>query len=123
MIGPILLGAIAAAAALMLLAARRQRVLSDRDVAELDRAADLGGALRSAFWFADPDRSVPSDGAAPEWVAFHLDEAASRAGRVDWKQVYAPSSSRRALLSTVAFALVTVGLSVAPWSLHLARHP
>jgi hypothetical protein len=121
MLGPILLGVTAAAGALMLLAARRDRSVSDALVSELDRAADLGGAFRSAYWFADPAQPVSGDGAASPWITFHLEKVASRVEVVDWKTVYARPSARRRWLTTTTLALATLAFAVWPGTPRFTR--
>jgi hypothetical protein len=111
--GVAFLSVTAVGALVVLLLARRERTLTDRVVADLDRAADLGGALRSAHWFAVENARQPqADGS--EWLAFHVDSAAARAGGIDWARVFLrPSETRRALVAMV-FAAATVAATVWP---------
>jgi hypothetical protein len=82
----------------------------------VDADANLEGELRSAHWFAGA--GVPGD-----WTVYHVDEAARRAGRVDWASVYPVRSHRRAWALAGLFALAGVVASLtvpalerAPWS-------
>ena len=86
-------------------AARRQRMISDADVAHIDAAAGLRGELRSAHWFAAaPDRD--------DWVRFHLARAAERARGVDWGGLYPVPPAGRAKLATALLAGAAVVLAV-----------
>ena len=72
-IGLLLLAGSAIAAGVTVLSARRARLVPDDVVAELDRAADLGGSLRSAHWFAGDPGVQPVSGDV--WITFHLEDA------------------------------------------------
>ena len=113
-IGLFLLVASAIAGALTVLAARRARVISEDVVAELDRAAHLDGSLRSAHWFAGGSEPVLHPDRSAVWIVFHLEDAASRAARVNWTRVYTPGSTPVRWVPALACALATVGLFV--WS-------
>ena len=104
----------AAAAGFTVLTARRVRVISDDAVAELDRAADLGGSLRSAYWFAGAGESVPRADPSDAWIAFHLEDAASRAAGVDWAGVYKRPSARLPWGMALVCALATLGVFAWP---------
>jgi hypothetical protein len=109
----LVLGATAVALAVYVLAARRQRVLTDAEVCHIDDEAGLKGELRSAHWFT----RLPADAAAKaadDWVAFHLGRAAERARAVDWAGLYPPPAAGRAKLATglLAAGAVTIALLV-----------
>jgi hypothetical protein len=108
-------------AGLAVLSARRARVVSDDVVSELDRAADLGGALRSAHWFADVGTPVAPGDSREAWIAFHLDNASSRAEAIDWSRVYRRPFARGVWMAASVLTLVTVGLMVWPSARRLTR--
>ena len=110
LLGPVLLSAIAIAAVSVSMAARFDRRLTDETVAELDRTAGLGGALRSAHWFAS-HQSVSQGEVSDAWLAFHIERAAAESERVDWAAVYARPSTARAWGATAV--LGTVALMIA----------
>lgn len=105
LVGPSLVAAALAAGALALAHARTRRSMTDGDVAQLDRAADLGGAFRSAYWFAAP--SSPAITPDATWLEFHIADAATRVQRVDWAAVYAHTGDRRAWLAAGGLVLAT----------------
>ncbi len=94
--------------------ARRRRP-TDADAAQVDRAADLGGELRSAYWFT---QATSRDA----WAAFHLDTAAARSSEVDWSRLYPRIGGARtwSVASALALGAVLVtsgvpGLSPTRW--------
>ena len=114
-VGLALLAAGAVAAVLTALEARRSRLVPDDVAAAMDRAADLGGSLRSALWFADPGGDqTPRDDRNADWVAFHLEAAASRAAEIDWPRVYERPPARLQWGMALLCALITIGLFVRP---------
>jgi hypothetical protein len=117
--GLFLLGAGAIAAGVTALSARRARSISDDVVAELDRAADLGGSLRSAHWFAAGGTPVAQGSRTAPWIAFHLEDAASRAAHVNWTRVYERPPARLSWGLTLLCVLATMALSARP----LPRRP
>ncbi len=109
----VLLAASAAVSAVMLIAARLARPVSDDTVAELDTIASLDGALRSAHWFARQHRAGAGSSADEAWIKFHIEAAAARVARVDWPALFVrPLAPRRwtatAALSAAALALMAV---------------
>ncbi|MEO7275287.1 MAG: hypothetical protein ABIX28_14185 [Vicinamibacterales bacterium] len=114
-LGPILLAVGVVVAGVSIVAARfLPRGLHDRAVAELDRAAGLEGSLRSAHWFVGHTPAAADVGPSGSWIASHLEDAASRAGRVDWARVFHLSSRRWSWAFTLSCVLLTAGLSVRP---------
>jgi hypothetical protein len=91
--------------------------IADRVAAELDRAADLGGALRSALWFLAAT-SVPSP-SAEAWRNFHIEQTARRVTDVDWTTVFAPKVDRRTWLAALTLAALT--LATLGWPLDNLR--
>lgn len=87
---------------------RRERAVSDSAALEIDRAAGLGGELRSASWFSATD--VP-DEAAP-WVDFHLSRAADHLEETDWSQLYPPVPATRAKAATALLVIAALVLAV-----------
>jgi hypothetical protein len=110
-VGPSVLGVALVTAGLAFMRARTRQPVVDRVAAELDRAANLGGAFRSACWFAAA--SAPATGPDAAWREFHVMETAERVTRLDWTKVYAAKVDRRAWLA--ACVLVTATLVVARW--------
>ena len=84
----------------------RRGDVSDGRAARMDADANLGGELRSAFWFA----SQPLGDA---WVAFHVDRAAERLRAVDWARLYphVPATASRVATATLALAAVALAMS------------
>lgn len=110
-IGIVLLAGSALAAAVALFAARLDRPPSDRQLAAIDRAARLEGALGSACWFAR-HRGASNHAADDErWIAYHVDHAAERAAGVDWARVYARPIARRRWMTTLILAAATIVLA------------
>jgi hypothetical protein len=107
----VLAAGVVAAGLTILLARYYPRVLRDHDVAEVDRAADLDGSLRSAHWFAV--NAAAGAGASP-WIARHLEEAASRAADVDWPRIFRRRSPHLRWAFTMGCVIVTVGLTFKP---------
>ena len=101
--------AVLSAAALVLLGrtyvARREHAISDVVAARIDKAAGLGGELRSASWFALRDTR-------DAWADYHLDRAARRLGAADWGALYPSIQAGRAKAATAMLALCTVALAV-----------
>jgi hypothetical protein len=120
-IGLLLLVGSAVAAALTVFSARRARLVPDDVVAELDRAADLGGSLRSAHWFAGAGGAGPQAFPGDAWISFHLEDAASRAARVDWTRVYQRPSARLRWGMALACVLGTLAMLAWPQSRQPAR--
>jgi hypothetical protein len=110
------------AAGLAVLAVRRARPISDNVVAELDRAAELGGSLRSAHWFAAGGQPVPPGDPSAAWLAFHLEDAASRAARVGWTKLYERPPARLSWGMAVVCVLGTLGVFAWPPP-HLVMRP
>lgn len=104
-IGPAMLLAGVLMATVVRLVARRPHEITDTQLLELDSAANLGGALRSAHWFAAESRQA-SLGPLGE---FHLEQAASRVTGVKWEDVYRRSSGGPAW---VKFALSAAAVGV-----------
>jgi hypothetical protein len=71
---------------------RRTRPTTDEIAARVDADAGLSGELRSAHWFA----TAP---AGDDWTAFHVEQAAGRCSRVEWRTVYPPAAARGAWLA------------------------
>src|SRR5947208_151049 len=95
----------ALALAAYVLAARRQRALSDDDVSHIDEDAGLHGELRSAHWFTrSPDRD--------DWVRFHLARAAERVCAIDWPALYPAPAAGRAKLATGVLAAGAIAIAV-----------
>ena len=107
----ILAGAVIASGLTVLTARYYRHELGDRAVAELDRAANLEGALRSAHWFA---WHAAAGGPEAPWIARHLEDTANRVAGVDWSRVYERPVSRLRLTVTVACIAAAVGLSFTP---------
>lgn len=105
-VGPSVLGVALAIAGLAFVHARMRQPVVDRVAAELDRAANLGGALRSACWFVAA--SLPSTGPDAAWREFHIGETAQRVTSVDWASVYAMKIDRRAWLATCGLVAATL---------------
>lgn len=84
---------------------RRRRSVSDAGAAGIDRAAGLGGELRSARWFA-------SSGPRDAWAEYHLDRAAARLATADWSALYPSAVAPRAKAATACLALCAVALAV-----------
>jgi hypothetical protein len=102
-IAPVLLAVACVSAVALVGSARRTRPLSDRDVLEVDSAAGLGGALRSAHWFATNCDHSSTDPIG----AFHLESAVVAISSVDWNRVYVRPPARSALFKTAAGVLGT----------------
>lgn len=98
--------------------ARTSGRIGDGVAAELDRAAGLGGAFRSACWFiaASPAR-VPETA----WREFHVSETARLVTDVDWAAVYRSTVDRRTWL--IVCALVVATLAAAGWPASAHRAP
>jgi hypothetical protein len=94
------------AAALVAYAWIRGRALgmSDPMADRVDQDAQLHGELRSAAWFVDRVTSDP-------WVGLHLDRAAARAEKVDWKGLYPAVQARRAQIAAGVMVAATLVLS------------
>jgi hypothetical protein len=91
----------------------RPEAPADRAIARLDEDAGCGGEIRSASWFASRPPAGP-------WDAFHVQHAAARLERLDWRTVYPPVQARgpwlaAAVLSIAAFAM-PVGIPSGSWT-------
>lgn len=113
-LGLVVLAAGIVSAGLTILAAGSARELQDDGIAEIDRAADLDGSLRSAHWFAVNGPAGPATAPNAAWIARHLEEAAGRAAHVDWTRVYRRPSARLPWVLTFVCVVATLGLSVRP---------
>ncbi len=86
---------------------RRTPAATDVLASSLDVDANLGGELRSAFWFSDQHEADP-------WAAFHVERAAERLRVLQWSDFYPPVRATRAWVLTLslvaAAALVSVRL-------------
>ncbi|MEO8483522.1 MAG: hypothetical protein ABI634_15015 [Acidobacteriota bacterium] len=102
-LGPSFLAVASTLAGLAFLQARVRRAVVDRVAAELDRAAGLDGALRSAWWFLATAPSRPAHD--PRWLAFHISDAAKRVDGLDWRAVYASPFDRRRWLAACALVM------------------
>lgn len=96
------------ALAIFVYLSRRDRLTSDTAALEIDRAAGLGGELRSANWFSAtgvPDNNTP-------WVEFHLARAADHLGATDWSQLYPPVRASRAKAATALLLIAALVLAL-----------
>ncbi len=116
--GPSLLAIAGALAALAFALARTSRPIVDAVAAELDRAAGLAGAFRSACWFIAAASSPAPQSA---WREVHISETAQLVTGVDWAGVYRSNVDRRTWL--VACALVVATVAAARWPASVARVP
>jgi hypothetical protein len=101
----IVLVATAAALAVRTILLGRARPVSDAIASRVDADAALHGELRSAHWFTsrpDPDA----------WTAYHVDQAAGRAGAVDWPSLYPAEPAGRTWAGTGVLAAAAVALAV-----------
>jgi hypothetical protein len=112
------LAAGAAALATAVVMAFRRRVPADVVAAELDEAAGLRGALRSAAWFVE---QPPAADAVPrEWVGCHVERAAAAVSDIPWPAVFKrPDVGRAAALSGV----LALGAVLVPFWPHRAPRP
>jgi hypothetical protein len=110
----ILLAAAAAGVVLIGSLGGRAPAVTDAAAARIDSDANLGGELRSAYWFASRPApaeagpaSKPGSGA---WTAFHLDGAAERVHGVSWPSVYPPVRAVRAWAGSTGLGLAAIAL-------------
>jgi hypothetical protein len=83
----------------------RPHPVSDAVAASLDEDAALGGELRSASWFAAGEHR-------DEWIDLHLQRAADRLERTDWRELYPPIRAPRARAATAGFIVATVAVAL-----------
>jgi len=93
--------------------ASRARPMADRTAACADRDADLGGELRSAYWFA-------SRPAADDWAAWHMDHAATVADEVAWPSIY-PRPAFRVSMAVSVLLLIAALVVPVPHALYLTE--
>lgn len=99
---PIAVVAIAVAGvALVAWLGRRVPAISDAMAMRIDDDAAQQGELRSAHWFAGQD-------AADEWTDYHLEKAADRLDRVEWRSVYPPVRAGWSWAAGAALAVIAV---------------
>jgi hypothetical protein len=105
-----LAGLVFSAVVLLWLVVQRKRTqpTTDAIASAVDTDAALNGELRSAHWF----ETSPEAGERDAWATYHMDQAADRAGRVDWAALYPAVSSGRQWAGTAALALAVIVLSV-----------
>jgi hypothetical protein len=102
--------AIVVGAAVVWFRVRPARQMSDAIVADLDRTANLGGALRSGHWFAIHHADIDADNPNRPWIGFHLTQAASAAEHANWAAVYPQLHAGRAWLMSVVFGLASIAV-------------
>jgi hypothetical protein len=83
----------------------RVQPVSDAIAAALDEQASLGGELRSANWFAAAERQ-------DAWINLHLQRAADRLERTDWRELYPPIRAPRARAATAGLIVATIAVAL-----------
>jgi len=84
---------------------RRVPAITDAMAARIDDDAAQQGELRSAHWFAGQPET-------DEWAEYHLEKAADRLDRVEWRSVYPPAGSRWSWAVGAALAVVAIAGAV-----------
>jgi hypothetical protein len=102
------LGATALILAVVAVVYRRAHPTSDAIATAVDADAGLRGELRSAHWF----EVLAPEGDRDAWAAYHMEQAADRAAKVDWPALYPGVKAGRQWAGTTALALAVIAMSI-----------